>query len=96
MKEDVNSGHSELVKHPVALLLWFGLAGHQVTTKAALSLPLLNWTREKKHNERLVGRDKDRECSPTSYRHRQNRLDLGKLVYEQSNWSRIMRNKPKS
>ena len=37
------------------------LAGHQVPTKAALSLPLLNSTGERKYNERLMGRDKDRE-----------------------------------
>jgi len=49
-------------------------------TKAALPLPLLNWTREKKYNERLVGRDKDRERSLTGYCHGQTRLDLGKLV----------------
>ena len=34
------------------------LAGCQVRTKATLSLPLLNWTEERKDNERLVGRDK--------------------------------------
>ena len=31
------------------------LAGGQVPTKAALSLPLLNWTRERKYEERFVG-----------------------------------------
>ena len=39
------------------------LARCQVPTKATLSLPLLNWTGEKKYNERLVGRDKDREIT---------------------------------
>ena len=57
--------------------------------------PLLNWTGERKLNERLVGRDKDRERSLTNYHHGQNRLDLGKLVYYQSSQSRIMRNKTK-
>ena len=31
------------------------LAGCQVPTKSALSLPLLSWTGERKYNERLVG-----------------------------------------
>jgi len=51
-----------------------------VPTKAALSLVLLNWTEERKYDERLVGQDKDKERSLTSYCHGQNRLDLGKLV----------------
>ena len=33
--------------------------GCQVPTKAALSLPLLSWTGERKYNKRLVGQDKD-------------------------------------
>jgi len=49
-------------------------------TKAALSLPLLCWTGEKKYNERLVGQDKERERSLTNYHHAQNRLVLGKLI----------------
>ena len=75
------------------------LAGCQAPTKAALSLPLLNWTGERKYNERLVGQDKDRERLLSNYHHGQNRLDLGKkinLIYNQSNHSRIMRNKTKS
>ena len=40
----------------------------------------LSWTGESKYNERLKGRDKGRERSFTSYRHGQNRLNLGKLV----------------
>jgi len=56
------------------------LAGQQVHTKAALSLPLLSWTGERKYNERLLGRDKGRERSVTNYHHRQNRLDLEKLI----------------
>jgi len=51
-----------------------------VATRAALSLPLLSWTGERKYDERLKGRDKDRERSLTNYCHRQNRLKLGKLV----------------
>ena len=39
------------------------LAGHQVHTKAALSLTLLSWTGERKYNEGLMGRDKDREIT---------------------------------
>jgi len=52
-----------------------------VPIKATLSLPLLNWTGEKKkYDERLMGRDKDRELSFTNYHHGKNKLDLGKLV----------------
>jgi len=36
-------------------LLRFSLAGWQLPTKAALSLPLLNWTGEKNYDERLMG-----------------------------------------
>jgi len=46
-------------------------------TKTALSLPLLSWTGEKKYEESLEGRDKDRERSLTSYHHGQNRLNFG-------------------
>jgi len=49
-----------------------------VSTKTALSLPLLSWTGERKHYERLKGRDKERERSLTNYRHGQNRLNLGR------------------
>jgi len=56
------------------------LAGHQVPTKAALSLAQLSWTGERKYNERLVGQDKDRKRSFSNYHHRQNRLDLGKFI----------------
>ena len=38
--------------------------------------PLVHWTGEKKYNEKLMGRDKDRERSLTNYRHQQNRLNL--------------------
>jgi len=55
------------------------LAGCQVPTKAALSLPLLIWTAERKYNERLIGRGKGRERSRSNYHHRQNRLDSRKL-----------------
>jgi len=58
----------------------FSLDEHQVLTKAALSLPLLNWTGEKKYKERLVSRDKDGEKSLTSNGHGQIKLNLGKLV----------------
>ena len=36
------------------------LAGGLVLTKAALSLPPLSWTGDRKYNKGLVGRDKDR------------------------------------
>jgi len=49
-----------------------------VPSKTALSLPLLSWTGERKYDERLMGRDKDRETSLTSYHHGQNRLNLGR------------------
>jgi len=41
-----------------------------MATKAALSLPLLNWTGERKYKERLVGQDEDRERSFTNCHHR--------------------------
>ena len=56
------------------------LAGCQVPTKAAVSLPFLSWIGETKCNERLVGPDKDRERPFANYCHGQNRLDLGKSV----------------
>jgi len=64
-----------------------------------LSLPLLSWTGERKYDERLESRNKDREGSLTNYCHRQNRLNLGRkgsLIYHQSNQSRIVRNKTRS
>ena len=59
---------------------------------------LLGGRRERKYNERLLGRGKDRERSLTNYRHGQNRLDLGQinLIYYQCNWNMVMRNKAKS
>jgi len=45
---------------------WFSLAGHQVPAKAALSLPLLHWTGEKKYDERFVGQDKHRKITQQS------------------------------
>ena len=56
----------------------FSLDNYQVLTTTALSLPLLSWTGERKYDERLMGRDKDRERSLTNYCHRQNRLNLGR------------------
>jgi len=55
--------------------------------------------RERKYDERLEGRDKDRERSLSNYRHGQNRLNLGRkgsLIYHQSNQSRIIGNKTES
>jgi len=37
------------------LYSWFGLDKYQVLTKTSLSLPLLNWTGERKYDERLEG-----------------------------------------
>ncbi|KAJ7418363.1 hypothetical protein BTVI_29591 [Pitangus sulphuratus] len=56
------------------------LAEHQVPAKAILSLLLLNWTVERKYNERLLGQDQERERSLTHYHHGQNRFDLGKQI----------------
>jgi len=70
-----------------------------VTSKTALSLPLLSWTRERKYGERLEGQEKDSERSFTNYHHGQNRLNLGRrgsLIPQQSNQSRIVRNKTRS
>jgi len=70
-----------------------------VPTTTTLSLPLLKWTGERKYDERLKGRDKDRERSLTNYCHRQNRLNLGRkgsLIHHQSNQRRIVRNKSRS
>jgi len=75
-------------------LFRFGLDKRQVPTKTTLLLPLLNWTGEKKYDERLVGRDKDRERSLTDYCHGEKRLNLGRkrsLIYHKSNQSRIIR-----
>jgi len=80
-------------------LFWFGLDKWQVPTKTTLSLPLLSGTGERKYDEKLVGRDKDRERSLTNYPHGQNRLNLGRkgsLIYHQSSQSRTVRNKIKS
>jgi len=80
-------------------MLWFGLEKCQVSTKRTLSLPLLNWTGERKYDERLEGRDKDRQRSLTNYCHGQNSLDLGRkgsLIHHQSNQSRIVTNKSRS
>jgi len=49
-----------------------------VPTKIALSLPLLDWTGERKYDKRPKGCSKDRERSLTNYCHRQNTLDLGR------------------
>jgi len=76
------------------VLLWFSLAGHQVPTKAALSLPLLSRTGERNYKERLVGRDKDREKSFASYCQGQKRwLGETDFIYFQPNKNRIIRNK---
>jgi len=58
------------------MVFWFGLDKCQVPTKTTLSLSLLSWTGERKYDERLEGRDKDRKRSLTNYHHRQNRFNL--------------------
>jgi len=61
--------------------------------------PFLNWTGERKYDERLEGQDKERERSLTNHHHRQNRLNLGRkvsLIHHQSNQSRIVKNKTRS
>ena len=80
--------------YSVGLVFWFGLVKCQVPTKTALSLPLLRWTGERKNDERLESRDKDRERSLTNYCHGQNRLNLGRkgnLIHHQPTQSRIVR-----
>ena len=62
----------------VSVMLWFSPDEFQVPTKTALSLPLLSWTGERKYDERLMSRDKDRERSLTSYCHGQKTLNLGR------------------
>jgi len=49
-----------------------------VPTKTTPSLPLLNWTGERKYDERLEGRDKDRDRSLTNYCQGQKKIELGK------------------
>jgi len=58
-------------------VFWFGLDKCQVSIKITLSLPLLNWTGERKYDERLMGRDKDKERSLTNCCHGQNTLNWG-------------------
>jgi len=80
-------------------LFWFSLDKCQAPTKSALSLPLLNWSGERKYDERLEGQDKDRERSLTNYHHGQNRLNLGRkgsLIHHQQNQRRLVRNKSRS
>jgi len=70
-----------------------------VPTKTALLFPLLSCTGDRKYDERLVGRDKDRERSLINCRHGQNRVNSGRngsLIHHQSNQSRIVRNKTRS
>ena len=72
--------------HSVAWCGGLTLAGCQVPTKAALSItPLLNWTGERKYNERLVGRDKDREITQqVPSQTKQTRLGEIDLIYYQA------------
>jgi len=67
-----------------------------VVIKAALSLPLLSWKGERKYDKRLVGRDKHREITQ-QLPSRAKQIELGeiRIIYHQSNQSRIMRNKTK-
>ena len=74
------------------------VAGRQVPTKAALSLPSsAGQGRENEMKGSWVEIRTGRSLS--NYHYQQNRLDVGKkinLIYYQSNQSRIMRNKTKS
>jgi len=84
---------------PNSIMFSFGLYKCQVPTKTAMSLPLLSWTWERKYDERLESREKDRERSLTDYCHEQHRLNLGRrgsLIYPKSNQSRVMRNETRS
>ncbi|PKU40857.1 rna-directed dna polymerase from mobile element jockey- hypothetical protein [Limosa lapponica baueri] len=51
---------------------------------------------ERKCNKRLMGRDKDRESSVSNYDHGQNGLNLEKLIYCQSNQSKVLEGIQKS
>jgi len=42
-------------------MVWW--VGHQVSTNFTPSLPLLSWTGERKYNERLMDRGKNREIT---------------------------------
>ena len=55
-----------------------GPAGNKATTQPLAHSSPLGGMGRRKYNERLLGRDQDREGSLTNYGHRQNRLDLGK------------------
>ena len=84
--------HSHLLTFVVGLTL----AGCQVPTKSALSLPSSAGQGRDNITKGLWVKIRTGR-SLSNYRHRQNRLDLGKkLIYYQSNQSRIMRKKTKS
>lgn len=75
---------------------WFGgltLAGWQVPTKSALSLPSLAGQVREKYNKSPMSWGKGRERSLTVYCHGQNRLDLGEIMelITNQNQSRKMR-----
>lgn len=65
-------------------LWWVGL-GWMSGALLSCSVKSLNWTGDKKNNERLLGREKDRDRSVTSYPQRPNRLNVGKLIYFNAN-----------
>jgi len=67
------------------------LAGHKVPTKVALSLPLLSSTEGRKNAMKGSWVEIRTGRSLSNYRHGQNTLSLGKLVYYQPNQSRVMR-----
>jgi len=64
-----------------------------VPTKAALSLPLLSWTEDKKYDERLLGpvMEKDITQQLLSWA-KQTQLGQISLIFHQSNQSSIRRN----
>lgn len=74
------------------------LSGHQLPTKSTLSFPSSAVRGRDNTMVRVMGQDKDREKSLTSYCNGKNRLGLEKtnLFCYQSNQSRVMKNNPKS
>ena len=68
------------LKMALECMWWVDVGWTPDAWQDAVSLPPLSWTGERKHNERLMGLDKDRERSLTNYHHGQNRFDSRKLI----------------
>ncbi|GAB0183043.1 hypothetical protein GRJ2_000769600 [Grus japonensis] len=75
LEKDWLQGHG-VIGQGLMALWWvdpgWGPGAHQ----SRAITPLVHQTGEKKYNEKLMGRDKDRERSPTNYHQEQNRLNL--------------------